>query len=61
MNIAEHVEFNELPTECKYLLMIAAMGASLSIGDRRRHSDDTLVSLASGFWNDSHLDQSDDW
>ena len=59
MNIAEHVEFDQLPTECQYLLLIAAMGANLRTGDRRRLSEEAMISVIRGFWNELHLAQSD--
>jgi hypothetical protein len=55
MNIAEHIEFDQLTTQAKCLLTIAAMGANLRTGDRRRLSEEALVSVARSFLNNSCL------
>jgi hypothetical protein len=59
MNIAPHVNFDLLPTECKCLLIIATMVASLRAGNRHRQSCDALTSVARSFWNDSFLAPAD--
>ena len=59
MNIAPHVNFYLLPTECKCLLIIATMAASLRAGNRHRQSGDALTSVARSFWNDSCLAPAD--
>jgi len=55
MITADHIAFDLLPTECKFLLLIAAMGANLKIGNTRLQSDQALASVIRGFWNDSGL------
>jgi hypothetical protein len=55
MNIAEHIEFDQLTTQAKCLLTIAAMAASLRAGNRNRQSDGALASVARVFWNESRL------
>jgi hypothetical protein len=57
--IAPHVNFDLLPSECKCLLIIATMAASLQAGNRHRQSGDALTSVARGFWNDSRLTPAD--
>jgi hypothetical protein len=59
MNIVEHVNFDQLPTEAKCILMIAAVSANLSLRNTKRQSREALVSVARGFWNDSRLAPSD--
>ncbi len=59
MNIAEHVSFDQLPSECKCLLSIAAMGANLKTRNSRRQSNEALALIVRGFWNDSHLAAAD--
>ena len=55
MNIAEHVTFDQLTTQAKCLLIIAATGANLRTGNSRRQSVEALASVARGFWNESAL------
>jgi hypothetical protein len=59
MNIVEHVTFDQLPSECKCLLSIATTAASLRTGNRHRQADESLTSIARGFWNASRLAPSD--
>jgi len=59
MNIAAHVTFDQLPTECKCLLSVVTMVASLQTGNRCRQSDEALSSLTRSFWDSAHLAPSD--
>ena len=59
MIIAEHIEFDQLPAQCKCILSIATMAASLRSGNRRRQSNEALTSIARCFWNELHLAPSD--
>ncbi len=59
MKIAEHIEFDQLTTQAKCLLTIAAMGANLKIANRYRLSERAMVSVARRFWNESCLAPSD--
>jgi len=50
-----HVTFEQLSTEHRLLVMLAALAASLSTGDRTQHSDDKLFALACDFWDGTYL------
>jgi hypothetical protein len=59
MNTAEHVAFDQLPTECKFLVILATTAANLEFGNTRHQPQDALVSTARSFWNDSRLTPSE--
>jgi hypothetical protein len=59
MNVAAHINSDQLPSECKCLLTIATMAASLRAGIRRRQSNEALASVSRSFWNESRLAPSD--